>query len=185
MRLASRFLSIMALHTFSAMGKRNNFSAYCRTCLQLLLPKTTWRSYFYPMLQSWNSIQTQEASFLVSYFLLQWQFWTTVSKALPWLIAYFLCCCDYYVSPKKKLYTRQCLSSPLTSERALRALIDFTLSNARRFYSSKGNPLDGKGLENEDDEISSGHEMLSCRSTEATRREEEEEGTRWGKSTLT
>ena len=28
----------------------------------------------------------------------------------------------------------------------LRALIDFTLSNARRFYSSMGNPLDGKGL---------------------------------------
>ena len=26
------------------------------------------------------------------------------------------------------------------------ALTDFTLANARRFYSSKGNPLDGKGL---------------------------------------
>ena len=24
--------------------------------------------------------------------------------------------------------------------------MDFTLSNARRFYSSMGNPLDGKGL---------------------------------------
>ena len=36
--------------------------------------------------------------------------------------------------------------NPLTAERALRALIDFTLSNARRFYSSMGNPLDGKGL---------------------------------------
>ena len=35
---------------------------------------------------------------------------------------------------------------PLTAEWALRALIDFTLSNARRFYSSMGNPLDGKGL---------------------------------------
>ena len=33
-----------------------------------------------------------------------------------------------------------------TAEWALRALIDFTLSNARRFYSSKGNPLNGKGL---------------------------------------
>ena len=31
-------------------------------------------------------------------------------------------------------------------ERVLRALIDFTLSNARRFYSSMGNFLDGKGL---------------------------------------
>ena len=36
--------------------------------------------------------------------------------------------------------------NPLTAERALRALIDFTPSNARRFYSSMGNPLDGKGL---------------------------------------
>ena len=35
--------------------------------------------------------------------------------------------------------------NPLTAEWALRALIDFTLSNARRFYSSMGNPLDGKG----------------------------------------
>ena len=36
--------------------------------------------------------------------------------------------------------------NPLTAECALRALIDFTLSNARRFYSSMGKPLDGKGL---------------------------------------
>ena len=36
--------------------------------------------------------------------------------------------------------------NPLTSEWVLRALIDFTLSNARRFYSSMGNLLDGKGL---------------------------------------
>ena len=36
--------------------------------------------------------------------------------------------------------------NPLTAEWALRALIDFTLSNARRFYASMGNPLDGKGL---------------------------------------
>ena len=36
--------------------------------------------------------------------------------------------------------------NPLTAEWALRALIDFTLSNARGFYSSMGNPLDGKGL---------------------------------------
>ena len=38
------------------------------------------------------------------------------------------------------------LFHPLTAERAFRALIDFTLSNARRFYSSMGNPLAGKGL---------------------------------------
>ena len=38
------------------------------------------------------------------------------------------------------------LINPLTAEWALRALIDFTLSNAKRFYSSMGNPLDGKGL---------------------------------------
>ena len=36
--------------------------------------------------------------------------------------------------------------NPLTAEWAPRALIDFTLSNTRRFYSSMGNPLDGKGL---------------------------------------
>jgi len=41
--------------------------------------------------------------------------------------------------------------NPLTAERALRALIDFTLSNARRFYSSMGNPLDGKGIITETD----------------------------------
>ena len=36
--------------------------------------------------------------------------------------------------------------NPLTAEWALRAVIDFALSNARRFYLSMGNPLDGKGL---------------------------------------
>ena len=36
--------------------------------------------------------------------------------------------------------------NPFPSEWVLRALIDFTLSNARRFYSSMGNLLDGKGL---------------------------------------
>ena len=36
--------------------------------------------------------------------------------------------------------------NPLNSEWELKALIDFTLSNARRFYSSMGNPLDGKVL---------------------------------------
>ena len=38
--------------------------------------------------------------------------------------------------------------NPLTAEWALRALIDFFLSNARRFYSSMGNPLAGQGLNN-------------------------------------
>ena len=38
--------------------------------------------------------------------------------------------------------------NPLAAEWALRALLDFTLSNVRRFYSSMGNPLDGKGLTN-------------------------------------
>ena len=36
--------------------------------------------------------------------------------------------------------------NPSTAEWALKALIDFTLSNARRFYSSMGNALYGKGL---------------------------------------
>ena len=38
------------------------------------------------------------------------------------------------------------LINPFPFEWVLRALIDFTLSNARRFYSSMGNLLDGKGL---------------------------------------
>ena len=36
--------------------------------------------------------------------------------------------------------------NPFPFEWVLRALNDFTLSNARRFYSSMGNILDGKGL---------------------------------------
>ena len=36
--------------------------------------------------------------------------------------------------------------NPFPFEWVLRALIDFTLSNARRFYSSMGNLLDRKGL---------------------------------------
>ena len=36
--------------------------------------------------------------------------------------------------------------NPFPFEWVLRALLDFTLSNARRFYSSMGNLLDGKGL---------------------------------------
>ena len=43
------------------------------------------------------------------------------------------------------------LINRLTVEWALRALIDFTLSNARRFYSSMGNALDGKGLRSSDE----------------------------------
>ena len=55
-------------------------------------------------------------------------------------------------SPKKFQLVRLlklsdlCSKINLTAEWALRALIDFTLSNARRFYSSMGNPLDRKGL---------------------------------------
>ena len=37
----------------------------------------------------------------------------------------------------------------LTAIGALMTLIDFTLSNARRFYSSMGNPLAVKGLTNQ------------------------------------
>ena len=38
------------------------------------------------------------------------------------------------------------LINALTAVGALVTLRDFTLSNARRFYSSMGNPLAGKGL---------------------------------------
>ena len=41
---------------------------------------------------------------------------------------------------------RFCLLNPFLSKWVLRALIDFTLSNARQFYSSMGNLLDRKGL---------------------------------------
>ena len=47
---------------------------------------------------------------------------------------------------KKKSETAFSTFNPLTAEWALRALKDFTLSNVRRFYSSMGNPLAGKGL---------------------------------------
>ena len=43
-------------------------------------------------------------------------------------------------------FTVNIMLNPLTAKWALRALIDLTLSNARRFYSTMGNPLDGKGL---------------------------------------
>ena len=36
--------------------------------------------------------------------------------------------------------------NPLVSVSAVMTLIDFTLSNARRFYSSMGNPSDTEGL---------------------------------------
>ena len=48
--------------------------------------------------------------------------------------------------PMLKISTGKDAFNPLTAEWAPRALIDFTLSNARRFYSSMGKPLDGKGL---------------------------------------
>ena len=44
------------------------------------------------------------------------------------------------------ILTTNGLFNPFTAQWALRAFIDFTLSNARRFYSSMGNPLAGKGL---------------------------------------
>ena len=51
----------------------------------------------------------------------------------------------YYYSTEIKRPARLCFN-PLAAEWVLRALIDFTLSNARRFYSSMGNPLAVKGL---------------------------------------
>ena len=43
-------------------------------------------------------------------------------------------------------YLKYKLLSPVNPFTPKSALIDFTLSNARRFYSSKGNPLGVKGL---------------------------------------
>ena len=59
---------------------------------------------------------------------------TTWTDAVTWLV------------PSKYPTGIRYLLNPLTAEWALRALIDFTLSNARRFYSSTGDPLDGKGF---------------------------------------
>ena len=56
------------------------------------------------------------------------------------------------------------LINPLTVEWALRAPIDFTLSNARRFYSSMGNALDGKGLRSLDES----EPNLKCRQISLT-----------------
>ena len=53
---------------------------------------------------------------------------------------------DWEEKCSRKLTLRSKVFNPLTAEWALRALRDFTLSNARWFYSSMGNPLDGKGL---------------------------------------
>ena len=58
-----------------------------------------------------------------------------------------LCLC-YCYSITLRYCSSTSIINPLTAEWALRALIDFTLSNARRFYSSNGIPLDGRGLRN-------------------------------------
>ena len=47
---------------------------------------------------------------------------------------------------QKKRGSKRRFIKPLTAVGALRVLSDFTLSNARRFYSSMENPLAGKGL---------------------------------------
>ena len=51
-----------------------------------------------------------------------------------------------YIHKPTEIDSSSVLTPQLTAEWALRALIDFTLSNSRRLYSSMGNPLDGKGL---------------------------------------
>ena len=52
---------------------------------------------------------------------------------------------DYNFPPDQLAVAYKAINA-LTAVGALRALIDFTLSNARRFYSSMGNPLADKGL---------------------------------------
>ena len=51
-----------------------------------------------------------------------------------------------YTDRFKNTFFDRIVFNPFPFERVLRALVDFTLSNARRFYSSMGNLLDGKGL---------------------------------------
>ena len=58
---------------------------------------------------------------------------------MPWLVL-LLGCLD--------LKTNELAINALTAVGALMTLIDFTLSNARRFYSSMGNPLMSKCNDN-------------------------------------
>ena len=68
-------------------------------------------------------------------------------KADGALISLPLCVARNKSTDFNSLITSQCHSNlnPLTAERVLRALIDLTLANTRRFYSSKGNPWKGLG----------------------------------------
>ena len=63
------------------------------------------------------------------------------AKAKWWLLRYKKKKC---VNPLPNLFIP--FLNPFPSKWVLRALIDFTLSNARRFYSSMANLLDRKGL---------------------------------------
>ena len=65
------------------------------------------------------------------------------------VLLYFPCAfidCHFYSGLQASALKRKKGLNPFPAEWVLRALIDFTLSNARRFYSSMGNPLDGRGL---------------------------------------
>ena len=55
-------------------------------------------------------------------------------------------CLSNHRDTKDHLHWSYFSFNPFPSKWVLRALIDFTLSNARRFYSSMGNLLDRKGL---------------------------------------
>ena len=59
-------LAFGAPYPFSTMGRRNNFSTSWAICLQLMFAWDKMAVLRYPKLQSWNSIQQQKASFLVS-----------------------------------------------------------------------------------------------------------------------
>ena len=52
---------------------------------------------------------------------------------------------DYYFPPDQLAVAYKVINA-LTAVGSLKALLDFTLCNARRFYSSMGHPLVVKGL---------------------------------------
>ena len=69
---------------------------------------------------------------------------STLGEILSWRILSILV--HGFQSAHNFFHVKVVKFNPFPSKWVLRALIDFTLSNARRFYSSMGNLLDRKGL---------------------------------------
>ena len=103
----------------------------------------------------WVKFHYRCTYFVLFYFSLHWV--KNIVIAFSILILHFLLWCKAFsilmllstlMSNFLVFYSSWLLkaNNPFPSKWVLRALIDFTLSNARRCYSSMGNPLDRKGL---------------------------------------